>query len=389
MTHSNTGPGLLPAPIANGVLLVCCIVTLCVLCIAGFSPFTPHPRNEVRWLEKQNGLHFGEYATILTEVPLRLEGSPDGSCTVELWMQPGVIADSNTMLAFYMPDNLLQFSIVQFGDDLSLERKPGDRASRAKRTFVYVSHILKQDVPVLITVTAGQEGTTLYVNSEPVATSSTFGLSRRDLAGQIVVGNSPFVNDSWSGNLYGIGVYNQALTPEQVRKNYDRWTQSGQPDELAGKSAAAVFSFAERSGTVVHNRVVTGPDLTIPKSYVVLHPPFFEAFWRPETFDWPFWKDMLLNVCGFVPLGICFSAYFARLMTVRRAMFLAILFGVTLSFSIEATQYFLPTRDSDSRDFINNSLGTLLGALTSLLAIVRRIVAWVGVAPATRQEGFK
>src|SRR6266536_3874549 len=115
---------LLSRRVANAILLTCCLVTLCVILVAGLSPFTSRPRNEVRWLGKSNGLYFGEYASILSDAPLRLEGSPDGACSVELWMQPGDISDSNTMLAFYVPGRDLQFSVEQLGDGVLVERKP-------------------------------------------------------------------------------------------------------------------------------------------------------------------------------------------------------------------------------------------------------------------------
>src|SRR5450631_4696013 len=118
---------LLPGRIANRILPVICGLILCAIFIAGLSPFTPHPRNEVRWLENQNGLRFGGYAAILSSAPFRLEGEPDGPCSIELWMQPGLIQDSNTMLAFDSPEKSGGFTMNQSLDDLALERKPTKR----------------------------------------------------------------------------------------------------------------------------------------------------------------------------------------------------------------------------------------------------------------------
>jgi hypothetical protein len=369
---------LLPARVANGVLLFICGSILCVISGAGFSPFTPYRPNDVNWLKNQDGLHFGDYASILSSAPLRWEGPPDGPCSIELWMQPGLIQDSNTMLGFDSPENSVRFAIRQSLDDLSLVRKLTNRGSR-KAQLLYIPHALRQDVPLFITLTSGRTGISVYLDGVLVRSSSEFSFVRRDLSGQMVVGTSPFENDSWSGVLRGIGLYDRELTAEEVQQNYAAWTASSQPNALAKKQATAVFRFNERTGTVVHNQIHGGSDLYIPDHYLVLHPPFLEAFWRLRDWGWGFWKDVLINVFGFVPLGLFFCVYFSRSMPVTRAILLTIVFGCALSLLIEATQYYLPTRDSDSRDWLNNTLGTILGALMYRPVFVQRIVAKFGI----------
>src|SRR5450631_4175033 len=369
---------LLPGRIANRILLVICGLILCAIFIAGLSPFTPHPRNEVRWLENQNGLRFGEYASILSSAPFRLEGEPDGPCSIEFWMQPGLFQDSNTMLAFDSPESSARFRITQSLDDLALARESTSHNSPAAQ-ILYIPHALRQDVPLLITLTSSSAGISVYLNGALVRTSSDFSIARRDLSGQMVVGNSPFADDSWSGVLRGIGLYNRELSAEEVRQDYSDWTTSGPPSALAEKQATAVFRFNERAGTVVHNQVAGGTDLYIPNHYRVLHPPFLEAFWRPTDWGLGFWKDALVNVIGFMPLGFFFCVYFSRSMPVARAILLTIIVGCAISFLIETTQFYLPTRDSDSRDWLNNTLGTILGALMYWSAFVHRILAMFGI----------
>jgi hypothetical protein len=358
--------------------LAICGLILSAIFIAGLSPFTSRPHNEVRWLEKENGLHFGEYASILSSAPLRLEGPPDGPCSIELWMQPSIINDSNTMLAFDSAEKSLGFRIMQSLDDLALARKPTSRNTPTTEV-IYIPHALQQGTPLFITLTSGGGGMSIYLNGVLIRSSSDLSFARRDLSGQMVVGNSPFADDSWSGVLRGIGLYNRELTAEEVRQNYASWTASGKPRALVEKQATAVFTFSERTGTVVHNQVLNGTDLYIPDHYLVLHPPFLEAFWRPTNGGWGFWKDALVNVGGFVPLGFFFCAYFSRSMPVTRAILLTIVFGCAVSFLIEATQFYLPTRDSDSRDWLNNTLGTILGALMYWPGLVQRMLAKVGL----------
>jgi hypothetical protein len=370
----NDNRPLLSAPVAHATLLIVCGAILCCLLVAGLSPFTSHPRNEVKWLENQNGLHFGEYASILSSAPLRWEGPPDGPCSIELWMQPGIIEDANTMMAFDSPGAPVRFGIKQSLDDLALAWN-SNRRNNPKAKILYVPHALQQDVPLFITLTSGKGGVSIYLNGALVRSSPEFSFTRGHLSGQMVIGNSPWANDSWSGVLHGIGLYERELTGEEVRQNYADWTTAGQPKALAEEQATAVFRFNERTGTVVHNQVRGGIDLYIPDHYLVLHPPFLEALWRPADWDW---KDALVNVFGFAPFGFFFCVYFSRSMPVKRAILVTILFGCAVSFFIEATQYYLPTRDSDSRDWFNNTLGTILGALMFGLDFVQKVIARFG-----------
>jgi hypothetical protein len=375
---------LLSAAVAHVILLIICGAILGCIFVAGFSPFTPYRPNDVNWLENHDGLHFGDYASIVSSAPLQWEGSPDGPCSIELWMQPGMIQDSNTMLGFDSPENSVRFAIRQSLDDLSLVRKFPGHGSR-KAQLLYIPRALRQDVPLFITLTSGSRGISIYLDGVLLRSSSEFSFVRRDLSGQMVVGTSPFENDSWSGVLHGIGLYDRELTAEEVRQNYAAWTASGRPSALAEGHATAVFRFNERTGPVVHNQIRGGVDLYIPDHYLVLHPPFLEAFWRPTDWRWSFWKDALVNLFGFVPLGFFFCVYFSRSMPMRRAILLTIVFGCALSFLIEATQYYLPTRDSDSRDWLNNTLGTIVGALMYRPGFMQRIVARFGVV--SRETG--
>jgi glycopeptide antibiotics resistance protein len=92
-------------------------------------------------------------------------------------------------------------------------------------------------------------------------------------------------------------------------------------------------------------------------------------------------------VTGFMPLGFFFCAYLSLSRPVRRAFLLTVIFGCIISFVIEATQYYLPTRDSDSMDFINNVVGTFLGALCYRPRFVQSLLARFGVV-SLENNGF-
>jgi len=66
-------------------------------------------------------------------------------------------------------------------------------------------------------------------------------------------------------------------------------------------------------------------------------------------------------VCGFVPLGFFFTAYFTSVRQIKQATFVTITVGALLSLAIEALQAYLPTRNSGGTDLITNTFGTAVG----------------------------
>jgi glycopeptide antibiotics resistance protein len=76
--------------------------------------------------------------------------------------------------------------------------------------------------------------------------------------------------------------------------------------------------------------------------------------------------EFLANVAMFVPIGV-----FLVLLFGRGRWWLAILLGVALTIAIEAAQQLLPTRVSDPRDLVANSIGATVGVLVALVLTIR------------------
>jgi glycopeptide antibiotics resistance protein len=125
----------------------------------------------------------------------------------------------------------------------------------------------------------------------------------------------------------------------------------------------ALYRFDEGGGNVVHNHVTSATDLIIPERFFVLHEQFLERPWDEFRNDRSYWKEVGINVAGFIPLGFFFCAYFSL---VRRAEYPAavtIVLGFAVSLTIEVLQAFLPTRDSGMTDLITNTFGTAAGVM--------------------------
>jgi Concanavalin A-like lectin/glucanases superfamily/VanZ like family len=358
------------------VLGFLCAAVLVGILTAGLWPFHA-PKNEVDWISNGNGLHFGNHGIMLSPDAFSLAGVKAGSsCSIEIWLQPDHSDTGGTILAFYTPENrTIGFSLHQSIDDLLLRRGTADRGrARAK---LYIDRLFRESKQLFVAIISNAQGTVVYVNGALVRTSPQFGLTNKDLTGQLVVGNHPLTDDGWQGQLRGLAIYNREFTAAEVLQHYDSWI-TNQKSEIKNEGPVALYLFTEGMGNVVHNQMNSGMDLHIPEHYFVLQAPLLEPPWDEFSPSWSYCKNILINIGGFVPLGFFFCAYFASVRRLDRAVIATVVLGGVVSITIEVLQAFLPTRDSGMTDIITNTLGTGIGARLCNCKSVQALVATVG-----------
>lgn len=343
-----------------GSLCACIVVGLLAL---GLWPFH-QPKNQVRWLASRHGLALGARNSIWsTDVVKRTNASgDDGSCSIEVWLQPSVTNDTGVILAFYDPETGQLFSVNQELTDLVIRREERRGWRRTVSKKGYAEEIFHANRPVFITITSGIQGTMVYADGSPFKTLASFRFSSKDFVGRLTVGDSPVTSHGWSGQLRGLALYRQDLTAAQVRRHYDEWTRAGRPDLADTPRLFSLYLFAEGTGNVAHSASATGVPLFIPARYSIVNKILLEAPWNAFRGTWDYWRDIAINVGGFVPLGLFAAAYLSLRMPNRWATIGAIALGAAISLTIESVQVFLPTRDSDMTDVITNTLGTCIGA---------------------------
>ena len=94
---------------------------------------------------------------------------------------------------------------------------------------------------------------------------------------------------------------------------------------------------------------------------MILREKFLEPPWSEFHMHWGYWKNVLINVGGFVPLGFFLFAYLTTTNRFRRPAAVTIGLGFIVSLTIELLQAWLPTRDSGTTDIVTNTLGSALG----------------------------
>ena len=346
------------------VLVLLCILVLCAILVAGLWPFHA-PLNEVSWLRNANGLRFGRYGTVLSSGALATPSSQDEeSCSIEIWLRPHRSYDTNTLLAFYRPENARRFSLHQFEADLALQMgSQNERIQARKAGIVYVDDVFRKRELLLVAIASGREGTRIYVDGALAKNAPHFRLSTIDCTGQLVLGTSPVVNDNWSGQLRGLAIYREELTAVQVSRHFETWTTQGRPELGQNEHLLALYVFDEHQGRTVHDLSGSGIDLHIPERYLILREKFLEPPGKefyPVVTDW---KTVEINIGGFIPLGFCFCAYLSISRRMSRPALATIILGAATSLTIEVLQGYLPTRDSGTTDLITNTLGTGVGVI--------------------------
>jgi VanZ family protein len=355
--------------------ILCVIAIFAVLCATQW-PFNPWPANQVAWLPDGNGLRFGRAGVVVSEGPLRLalDAPARNSCSVELLLRPASVRVSDTILAFYIPDRPAQLLVRQWSDGLLVTHDSVDAAGRTRQTKFDVDHAFQTGRLLLVTITSGPNGTVVYRDATRVQSFPKFTISTSELLGQIVLGTSPVDYRPWLGEIHGLAIYSKELSPAEVSSHYVTWT-ARQPIQRGGEDAAiARYRFSERAGREIHNDVGAGPKLQIPASFNVPHKPLLKSALKEFDPNRLYFNDVIVNIAGFIPLGIILCAYFSLTHPRFQAVLLATLVGALLSLVIEVLQAYIPSRGSGTTDIITNTMGALIGAALTNPNLVRRIL---------------
>jgi VanZ family protein len=353
------------------LLTIVCIAVLCGILVAGLWPFHS-PRNEVTWLKDRNGLRFGDYGTVRSAGALgqAVSGDPQ-SCSIELWLRPGNDY-GGTILTLYAADNSIPLSLHQSLADLMLQSGRWGSSGRAGRPRIYFSDVFRAGQPMFVSITSGLEGISAYTNGTLLSAARGFRPAAGACSGRLIVGDSPHQQDTWSGQVMGLAIYASELSPPTVLRHHDTWTKNGRPEIAEQDRATALYLFDERAGDMVHNHAGPSADLLVPATYSVVDKIFLEPFWDEFHPSWNYWENLLKNIVGFVPLGLCFCPYFTLVRKAKRAGLVTVAFGFAVSLTIEVFQGFLPTRDSGTTDLFTNTLGTWIGVMLYYAAVHRR-----------------
>jgi hypothetical protein len=362
-------------PLYSRVVVAACGLVLCIILVAGLWPFRAPP-NGVSWSKNEHGIRLHRGTLVSRDAFHSASSQAIESCSFEVSLKPLSTSNGGVILAFdSSPDGRTPFSLRQYGTSLAIQRYAIDEHGMPQRPWLKVDGVVHEDEQSLVTVTSGKGRTTVYVNGVMVGQSLTLGMIKNDLTGRLVVGTST-VDQSWTGEIAALAIYERELTSLEVARHSQDWAHSGKLTMPLDGTTMAFYRFDNREGNTIRNEIDQRTDLIAPAAYRILHPAYLRPLW--DDFNdsgaawkhWNYWKDISVNVAGFIPVGFVIMTYFSSVKIIRYPILIVVVVGFAISFTIETLQYFLPTRDSSISDLLTNTLGTVFG-----IALYR--VAWV------------
>jgi hypothetical protein len=338
-----------------------CIAAVIAILIATLWPFDPFSRNRVTWLQGSRGLKFENAGLVISNEPLeQAETQAMDSYSLELLVRPASWK-SGTILGFYNSSRPKQLMVVQYGEVLLVTHDAAIPSDITRTSKFDVDHAFRPGKLVLVTISSGPNGAAVYLDGKPADSFPLFKISRSELSGDIVLGTSPITYEPWAGELRGLAIYSKELTILEALRHYRQWTDPSGPPDL--DAAIARFPFAEAAGREVRDEVRSGPYLEIPATFSVPHKDLLRSPAKEFKANWKYVKDVLMNIAGFVPLGLILCAYLVWTRSPWRAILTSTIACGILSFVIELLQYYIPGRFSGITDIVTNTLGAALGAM--------------------------
>jgi len=329
-------------PLLPRILLLLLIVCMVLgMLFVGLYPFNYFPENRVSLKEGGNGLHFfGRGIAYSTKVG---EWSRKGPVTVELILEPERTYHHRTphILSLCDKSGHEVMYLGQWEDSLIVRLIEDSRWTERIKKEIGAGDILVPGEPVHINLVLSKERADIYANGELVGEYEGFdftsAVSRRPVH-SIVLGNAPTGDSSWRGKILGFTVSGDAMDPTAIRNRYEQWKTSQSQD--------------------IQDIIV--PEILKPISKEFLSLPSRRFLQRRS-----FYKDVIINVAGFVPLGLALTILFSGNPVKNNAIsnfFLPVLMGGLLSLFIETNQVFLISRSSSMTDLVLNILGSGIGA---------------------------
>ena len=308
----------------KGIPPLLCVAVFVAILIAGLWPFRFRPRNQVTWLDGQNGIHFGRLGIAYSTDSLygsREAIRPGRPVSVELAVRPAREVQHSLahILTLDGGKGRQFFTLAQWKSNLILRAASQGNDLRSDFREMGATDVLSKNIPRFVTITSQNGTTKIYADGQLRKARKDFPVLPADpsATGRFVLGNSPSGTNSWTGDLLFLASYDRELPVDEVLQHFRDWFAQGTPTWTAGKSPTLLYVFDERAGTIAQNHTGHHHDISIPATFHVLRKNVLRPPWPEDYFSRSFVSDVAVNVLGFVPFGF-FLLYGYERKTVRR-----------------------------------------------------------------------
>ncbi len=207
--------------------------------------------------------------------------------------------------------------------------------------------------PVSLLIVSGSNGTSYFKNGELMMERKDFHLvdSNGSFSGKMIIGNNAQGTSPWHGAMKRIAIFDQAVSPKQ----------------LGDRSINPVVDYQFSSERLTEKSPATH-ELAIPENFKPVFRERILGFNSDHRKLVSNLSDVIINVIGFMPIGLCFYIILRKLKLNKGVVAMATLIAcAAMSTLIELGQVFLPTRDSSLLDLLCNTAGGGLAIIAGLI----------------------
>ncbi|MFO8085147.1 MAG: VanZ family protein [Desulfobacterales bacterium] len=326
--------------------------------------------NQVSWLEKQNGIRFDNYgiAYANTVFPANSGDYEQTGLCFELALRPDNLKNDRfrILLSIHGGVDSEQLLLGQWRSALVV-MNGNDYDGSMGTPRIGVLDALSPHQDNFIHITSGSDGTRIYINGKLRQYSARLVLKipNKTSDAVIVLGNSPYVRHSWTGNIYGLAIYEQVLSEKETVSHYNKWSKANMFSFPRNIHPKVLYAFDDKSGQMAVDHSRNLHHLVIPSRVEILKKEILVAPWNEKRLDPQLMQDMVINLAGFIPPGFFFYALLVNLggWAEKKGFLLVFFTCFMISLTIELVQVLIPSRSSQSLDLIMNTIGGLLGAV--------------------------
>lgn len=328
-----------------------------------------HVENDIQWLPDSNTLKIRNPGMAYVDDVHSLDAlqfAEDFTIHVGLTPKNSLRRGFRPILMLHDGDDHLQLALWQWKSS-AIVMNGDDYDHTRKWPRLTAIDALNDGERKLITITATNRGTRLFFNGTVAGEREDWRLSMPRGEGRLrlVLGNSVYGKHGWDGDIHGLAVYKRGFSPAELGDYHGNWVKEksfpSQPDD----DLLLLFTFGEGEGSQIHDESGHDQPLFLPSIPVQFKKEFLSVPWHGFSPNRGFFIDTIINLLGFMPLGIvlCYWLKQWRVMESKTILSAVVLFGFTLSLSIELLQGWLPDRSSSLLDLCLNTAGAWLGSL--------------------------
>ncbi len=346
------------------------LITLLITLFFGLRPKGYDFSNNVQLLKERDGVHFGEYGLAYAYLDKALieDKIPNtSSFSIEIAIKPESFKKTGfkILLSIHAGNDQEQLLIGQWGSRLVVMN--GNDYAHRKKTKRITTQISPTPLKeVLVSITTGTAGTSLYIDGQLVKTNPDLKLQfPQGNQPNITLGNSVYGNQSWTGDVYALSLFGYELSPETIKSHSDAWLSDTNFSAVKKDKPILLYLFEKNEGKEVSDFGTARRSLVIPasmhllKKEILVHP--LKGVERLKGFV----LDALFNLVGFIPLGFLFSFQFVELggFVKKHTIPITVVLCVSISLMIEIFQGWMPSRSSQLLDLILNTTGASIGVI--------------------------